>query len=80
MSQSLSIDDAIAFDYNEAGTRKAFERDTNARMRKFGLMSAAFCQTSGMTREERKAYRVLEKKMYDAKVAALSDILREREN
>ena len=30
--------------------------------------------------EERKAYRVLEKKMYDAKVAALSDILREREN
>ena len=57
VSQSLSIDDAIAFDYNEAGTRKAFERDTNARMRKFGLMSAAFCQTSGMTREERKAYR-----------------------
>ena len=30
--------------------------------------------------EERRAYRVLEKKMYDAKVAALSDILREREN
>ena len=57
VSQSLSIDDAIAFDYNEAGTRAAFERDTSARMRKFGLMSAAFAATSGMTREERKAYR-----------------------
>ena len=33
-----------------------------------------------ITDEERRAYRVLEKKMYDAKVAALSDILREREN
>ena len=32
-----------------------------------------------ITDEERRAYRVLEKKMYDAKVAALSDILRERE-
>ena len=29
--------------------------------------------------EERRSYRVLEKKMYDAKVAALSDILKERE-
>ena len=29
--------------------------------------------------EERQAYRVLDKKMYDAKVAALSDILKERE-
>ena len=57
VSQSLSIDDAISFDYNEEGTREAFERDTNARMRKFGLMSAAFCHTTGMTREERKAYR-----------------------
>ena len=33
-----------------------------------------------ITDEERRAYRVLEKKMYDAKVAALSDLLREREN
>ncbi len=57
VSQSLSIDDAIAFEYNEAGTRQAFERDTNARMRKFGLMSSMFAHTSGMTREERKAYR-----------------------
>ena len=57
VSQSLSIDAAIAFEYNEAGTRQAFERDTNARMRKFGLLSSAFAQTSGMTREERKAYR-----------------------
>ena len=57
VSQSLSIDAAIAFEYNETGTRQAFERDTNARMRKFGLMSSAFAQTSGMTREERKAYR-----------------------
>ena len=30
--------------------------------------------------EERREYRVLEKKMYDAKVAALNDILRERED
>ncbi len=30
--------------------------------------------------EERRAYRVLDKKMYDAKVAALNDILKEREN
>ncbi len=29
--------------------------------------------------EERQAYRVLDKKMYDAKVAALNDILKERE-
>ena len=29
--------------------------------------------------EERQSFRALEKKMYDAKVAALSDILRERE-
>ena len=29
--------------------------------------------------EERRAYRVLDKKMYDAKVAALNDILKERE-
>ncbi len=29
--------------------------------------------------EERQAFRVLEKKMYDAKVSALNDILRERE-
>ena len=29
--------------------------------------------------EERREFRTLEKKMYDAKVAALSDILRERE-
>ncbi len=57
VSQSLSIDDAIAFEYNEAGTRQAFERDTNARMRKFGLMSSMFAHTSSMTREERKAYR-----------------------
>jgi hypothetical protein len=57
VSQSLSIDAAIAFEYNEVGTRQAFERDTNARMRKFNLMSSAFAQTSGMTREERKAYR-----------------------
>ena len=57
VSQSLSIDDAIAFEYSEAGTHQAFERDTNARMRKFGLMSSAFAHTSGMTREERKAYR-----------------------
>ena len=32
-----------------------------------------------ITDEERKAFRALEKKMYDAKVAALGDILRERE-
>ena len=57
VSKSLSIDDALAFEYNEAGTRQAFMRDSNARMRKFGLMSSAFAQTSGMTREERKAYR-----------------------
>ena len=57
VSKSLSIDDAIAFEYDEAGTRQAFERDTNARMRKFGLMSAMFAHTSGMTREERKTYR-----------------------
>ena len=30
--------------------------------------------------EERQAYRDLEEKMYDAKVAALSDVLRERED
>ena len=57
VSQSLSIDDAIAFDYNEEGTRVAFERDNSARMRKFGLISSAFATTSGMTREERKSYR-----------------------
>ncbi len=34
---------------------------------------------SYVTDEERRSFRVLEKKMYDAKVAALSDILRERE-
>ncbi len=33
-----------------------------------------------ITDEERRAFRVLDKKMYDAKVAALNDILREREN
>ena len=32
-----------------------------------------------ITDEERQAFRALEKKMYDAKVAALGDILRERE-
>ena len=32
-----------------------------------------------ITDEERRQFRALEKKMYDAKVAALSDILRERE-
>ncbi|MBP5219712.1 MAG: hypothetical protein J6034_03290, partial [Bacteroidaceae bacterium] len=57
VSKSLSIDDALAFEYNEAGTRQAFMRDSNARMRKFGLMSSAFAHTSGMTREERKSYR-----------------------
>ena len=30
--------------------------------------------------EERRTYRVLDKKMYNAKVAALNDILRERED
>ena len=29
--------------------------------------------------EERRTFRALEKKMYDAKVSALNDILRERE-
>ncbi len=33
-----------------------------------------------ITDEERQNFRALEKKMYDAKVSALSDILREREN
>lgn len=33
-----------------------------------------------VTDEERRGFRVLEKKMYDAKVAALNDILRERES
>ena len=33
-----------------------------------------------VTDAERREYRVLEKKMYDAKVAALNDILRERED
>ena len=32
-----------------------------------------------VTDEERQTFRALERKMYDAKVAALSDILRERE-
>jgi len=57
VSQSLSINEAIAFDYNEEGTRKAFERDSSARLKRFSLMSSAFADTSGMTREERKAYR-----------------------
>lgn len=57
VSQSLSIDDAIAFDYNEEGTREAFERDNKARMKKYGFMSSVFAATSGMTREERKVYR-----------------------
>ncbi len=33
-----------------------------------------------ITDEERKRFRALEKKMYDAKVSALNDILRERES
>ncbi len=33
-----------------------------------------------VTDEERKRFHTLEKKMYDAKVSALNDILREREN
>ena len=57
VSQSLSIDDAIAFEYNEAGTRAAFERDSRGRMLKFTRLNAAFAHTSAMTSEERKAYR-----------------------
>ena len=33
-----------------------------------------------ITDEERKTFRILDRKMYDAKVSALNDILRERES
>ena len=44
-------------------------------------MESAYLKKMGkyISDEERQTYRALEKKMYDAKVAALNDILHERE-
>ena len=56
-SASLSIDNHMAFEDDDAGMRKAWERERKAKMSMFSRFSMGFSATSAMTREERKAYR-----------------------
>ena len=56
-SASLSIDNHIAFEDDDAGMRKAWERERKAKMTMFSRFSMGFGATSAMSREERKAYR-----------------------
>ena len=56
-SASLSIDNHMDFADNDAGMREAWARERKAKMSMFSRISMDFGTTSGMTREERKAYR-----------------------
>ena len=56
-SASLSIDNHMAFEDDDAGMRKAWERERKAKMSMFSRFSMGFGMTSAMSREERKAYR-----------------------
>jgi hypothetical protein len=56
-SASLSIDNHMAFEDDDAGMRQAWERERKAKMSMFSRFSMGFATTSSMSREERKAYR-----------------------
>ena len=56
-SASLSIDNHMAFEDDDAGMRKAWEKERKAKMNMFARFSTSFGATSAMSREERKAYR-----------------------
>ena len=59
-SASLSIDNHMAFQDDEAGMTKAWEKERKAKMSMFSRFSMGFATTSAMSREERKAYRFME--------------------
>ena len=56
-SASLSIDHRMHFRDDDAGMREAWEKERKAKMSMFSRFSMAFGATSGMSREERKAFR-----------------------
>jgi len=56
-SASLSIDNHMAFEDDDAGMRQAWDRERKAKMSMFSRISMGFGATSAMTREERKVYR-----------------------
>jgi len=56
-SASLSIDNHMAFEDDDAGMRNAWEKERKSKMAMFSRLSMSFGATSAMSREERKAYR-----------------------
>ena len=56
-SASLSIDNHMAFQDNDAGMRDAWERDRRAKMSVFGRISMDSSVSSRMSPSERKAFR-----------------------
>ena len=56
-SASLSIDNHMAFEDDDAGMREAWARERKSKMSMYSRFSLGHGATSAMTREERKAYR-----------------------
>jgi hypothetical protein len=56
-SASLSIDNHMAFEDDDEGMRRAWERERKAKMSMFSRFSMGFSATSAMTPEERKMFR-----------------------
>ncbi len=56
-STSLSIDHHMSFRDDEVGMMDAWDKDRKAKMSMFSRFSMAFGATSGMSKEERKAFR-----------------------
>ena len=59
-SGSLSIDNHMAFIDDDAGMRGAWDKERKAKMAMFSRFSMHYNETSGMSREERKAYRSMQ--------------------
>ena len=59
-SASLSIDNHMAFEDDDAGMRKAWDKELKAKMSMFSRFSMDFGTTSAMSSNERKAYRSMQ--------------------